>query len=344
MTPAGARQRRYADLVGGLLDARIDPATARFDAELATALAAGTLSRGGRDRLRFWQRASSRRWPSTRRAADRPRCARPPARVARGRAADVTGGRSSGPRHCPQVHRHELATSGRASPRRCRAARRDLDPAAVDRHPGLDRAAREVLVDRHPATPTAPAEEGPPMSALRLLPELEDALRHIQGVKAASVVTGPGRRADRGARARRARARPPSRSCVTSSRWRWRGTTSTSTTGSSRSCRWATTSPSPGEAAGQRRSTEPDRRGEPSPGRRSRPIMVRSGKGETEAIGHPRRRRPALRGAQPGPRGPDPPGPAGRRSRPWTPSPSCWVSPARSSPRRSWPPAPARSR
>ena len=29
------------------------------------------------------------------------------------------------------------------------------------------------------------------MSALRLLPELEDALRHIQGVKAASVVTGP---------------------------------------------------------------------------------------------------------------------------------------------------------
>ena len=29
------------------------------------------------------------------------------------------------------------------------------------------------------------------MPALRLLPELEDALRHIQGVKAASVVTGP---------------------------------------------------------------------------------------------------------------------------------------------------------
>ena len=29
------------------------------------------------------------------------------------------------------------------------------------------------------------------MPTLRLLPELEDALRHIQGVKAASVVTGP---------------------------------------------------------------------------------------------------------------------------------------------------------
>src|ERR1700755_1025694 len=29
------------------------------------------------------------------------------------------------------------------------------------------------------------------MPTLRLLPELEDALRHIQGVRAASVVTGP---------------------------------------------------------------------------------------------------------------------------------------------------------
>ena len=50
----------WIDLVGGLIDARADPATARFDAELASAVTAGTLSEETATRLRFWQRASVR--------------------------------------------------------------------------------------------------------------------------------------------------------------------------------------------------------------------------------------------------------------------------------------------
>ena len=50
----------WIDLVGGLIDARADPATARFDAELAGAVTAGTLSEETATRLRFWQRASVR--------------------------------------------------------------------------------------------------------------------------------------------------------------------------------------------------------------------------------------------------------------------------------------------
>jgi hypothetical protein len=50
----------WSDLVGGLIDARADPATARFDAELAGSVAAGSLSREAATRLKFWQRASVR--------------------------------------------------------------------------------------------------------------------------------------------------------------------------------------------------------------------------------------------------------------------------------------------
>ena len=50
----------WIDLVGGLIDARADPATARFDAELAGAVTAGRLSEETANRLRFWQRASVR--------------------------------------------------------------------------------------------------------------------------------------------------------------------------------------------------------------------------------------------------------------------------------------------
>lgn len=50
----------WTDLVGGLVDARTDPATARFDAELAAALADGSLAEDVAHRLRFWQRASVR--------------------------------------------------------------------------------------------------------------------------------------------------------------------------------------------------------------------------------------------------------------------------------------------
>jgi hypothetical protein len=52
--------RAYSDLVGGLLDARDDPATARFDAELATAVERGDVSDDTARRLKFWQRASLR--------------------------------------------------------------------------------------------------------------------------------------------------------------------------------------------------------------------------------------------------------------------------------------------
>jgi hypothetical protein len=50
----------WTDLVGGLIDARADPATARFDAELADAVTAGALSEETASRLRFWQRAAVR--------------------------------------------------------------------------------------------------------------------------------------------------------------------------------------------------------------------------------------------------------------------------------------------
>jgi hypothetical protein len=50
----------WTDLVGGLIDARADPATARFDAELAEAVTAGGLSEEAATRLKFWQRASVR--------------------------------------------------------------------------------------------------------------------------------------------------------------------------------------------------------------------------------------------------------------------------------------------
>jgi hypothetical protein len=60
MTTDGARHVAYADLVGGLLDARVDPATEHFDAELSAALAAGTITAEAARTLRFWQRASVR--------------------------------------------------------------------------------------------------------------------------------------------------------------------------------------------------------------------------------------------------------------------------------------------
>jgi hypothetical protein len=56
----GPRRDVWADVVGGLIDARSDPATARFDAELATAEASGAVSAEAAHRLRFWQRASVR--------------------------------------------------------------------------------------------------------------------------------------------------------------------------------------------------------------------------------------------------------------------------------------------
>lgn len=52
--------RVYGDLVAGLLDARPDPATERFDAELEHAVERGDLTAHTARMLRFWQRASLR--------------------------------------------------------------------------------------------------------------------------------------------------------------------------------------------------------------------------------------------------------------------------------------------
>jgi hypothetical protein len=60
MSSATPRGIAYADLVGGLLDARVDPATQRFDAQLAEALEAGTVTGEVARALRFWQRAAVR--------------------------------------------------------------------------------------------------------------------------------------------------------------------------------------------------------------------------------------------------------------------------------------------
>lgn len=58
--PTDPHERVYADLVGGLLDSRDDPATERFDAELARAVDRGELDPDLARRLKFWQRASLR--------------------------------------------------------------------------------------------------------------------------------------------------------------------------------------------------------------------------------------------------------------------------------------------
>jgi len=76
MTTEGSRHVAYADIVGGLLDARLDPATRCFDAELATALAAGAVTVEAARSLRFWQRASVRG------LVEHARCVLPPALAA----------------------------------------------------------------------------------------------------------------------------------------------------------------------------------------------------------------------------------------------------------------------
>jgi hypothetical protein len=60
VTTGGPARDVWSDLVAGLLDARSDPATARFDAELTAGLADGSLTDEAAHRLRFWQRASVR--------------------------------------------------------------------------------------------------------------------------------------------------------------------------------------------------------------------------------------------------------------------------------------------
>lgn len=52
--------RAYADLVAGVLEARTDLATARFDAEVAAAEAEGRIDTRTARALRWWQRESLR--------------------------------------------------------------------------------------------------------------------------------------------------------------------------------------------------------------------------------------------------------------------------------------------
>lgn len=55
-----SREKALGDVVAGLLDARHDPATERFDAELAAAEAEGRIDPRTSRLLRWWQRESLR--------------------------------------------------------------------------------------------------------------------------------------------------------------------------------------------------------------------------------------------------------------------------------------------
>jgi hypothetical protein len=60
VTSQRSREAAYADLVAGLLDLRSDPATDRFDAELAAAQDEGRIDAQTANVLRWWQRESLR--------------------------------------------------------------------------------------------------------------------------------------------------------------------------------------------------------------------------------------------------------------------------------------------
>ena len=60
MASRRSRESAYADLVAGLLDVRADPATDRFDAELAAAEEDGRIDPQTAKVLRWWQREALR--------------------------------------------------------------------------------------------------------------------------------------------------------------------------------------------------------------------------------------------------------------------------------------------
>jgi hypothetical protein len=60
MASRRSREAALADLVAGLLDARVDPATDRFDAELAAAEDDGRIDAQTAKVLRWWQREAQR--------------------------------------------------------------------------------------------------------------------------------------------------------------------------------------------------------------------------------------------------------------------------------------------
>ena len=164
MTPAVPARDVWSDLVGGLLDARTDPATARFDAELAAGLADGSLTEDAAHRLRFWQRASVRSLADHARtvlpvALGALEAARHEAESDVAEAADVLGEPEPAPagQHPePPSQQPEPPSSSRADGRRQRRGGRParLSPAAAgNQHPGRATAPARRRPDDRPRQP-----------------------------------------------------------------------------------------------------------------------------------------------------------------------------------------------
>ena len=127
MTSDRSREAAYADLVAGLLDLRTDPATERFDAELAAAEEDGRIDAQTAKVLRWWQRESLRTM------VEHARVVVPPTMMALERAAtgsEHEGGRrpvpGRGPAASPTRAQAPHARTRRHSqrvPRRCEAGR-----------------------------------------------------------------------------------------------------------------------------------------------------------------------------------------------------------------------------
>ena len=95
MASRRSRESAYADLVAGLLDVRADPATDRFDAELAAAEEDGRIDPQTAKVLRWWQREALRA------LVDHARTVVPPTMLAieqaAGAAGDDLGARTASP-------------------------------------------------------------------------------------------------------------------------------------------------------------------------------------------------------------------------------------------------------
>lgn len=60
MSSKQSREQAYGDLIAGLLDVRVDPASERFDAEIAAAEQEGRIDPQTAKVLRWWQREAIR--------------------------------------------------------------------------------------------------------------------------------------------------------------------------------------------------------------------------------------------------------------------------------------------
>ena len=141
---ATGQHRVYADLVGGLVDAREDPAVVRFDAELAAAVTRGELSPETARRLRAWHRASVRG------VADHVRAVLPTVLAAlesaqadaRAQAADLAAALA------------DAAATGATTGATTRGTTGDSDGDGAPQHP-------PGVTSEVAASPTVPAQTGP---------------------------------------------------------------------------------------------------------------------------------------------------------------------------------------